>query len=108
MRKARIRESSCSPAEQVPCQAVLATPLDPYLPLRALAGYCGLSVRKLRQYLDDPAHPLPAYRVGGKILIRRSEFDGWIQTFRRRCNQDVEGMVAEVLDSVRAVHPRHP
>jgi hypothetical protein len=54
---------------------VLATALDLYLSLRALATYAGLSVRKLRHHLDDPTHPLPCYRVGGKLLVRRSDFD---------------------------------
>ena len=49
--------------------------LDPYLSLVGLAGYSGLSVRKLRAHLADVMHPLPCYRVGGKILVRRSEFD---------------------------------
>jgi excisionase family DNA binding protein len=72
-------------------------PLDPFLSLRALATYCGLSVRKLRDYLDDPLHPLPHYRVGGKILVRRSEFDAWISTYRRVGGVDVDPIVQEVL-----------
>ena len=58
--------------------------LDPYLPLRALSGYCGLSVRTLREHLSDATHPLPCYRVGGKVLVRRSEFDTWVRAFRDR------------------------
>ena len=38
-------------------RVVLSTPLDPFLPLRTLAAYSGLSVRKLRGYLTDPVHP---------------------------------------------------
>ena len=30
----------------------------------------------------DRTRPLPHYRVGGKILIRRSEFDEWMRLFR--------------------------
>lgn len=56
---------------------VVSTVLDPFLSLKALAGYSGLSVRKLRQHLEDPAHPLPCYRIGGKIVVRRSEYDAW-------------------------------
>ena len=52
-------------------RVVVSTPLDPFLPLKALATYSGLSVRKLRSHLEDPGHPLPCYRVGGKILVRR-------------------------------------
>ena len=64
-------------------QVVLSTQLDPFLSLKALTSYSGLSVRKLREYLVDPVYPLPSYRVGGKILVRRSEFDGWLQQFRK-------------------------
>ena len=55
-----------------------------YLPLADLAIYGGVSVRWLRERLTDPAHPLPHYRLGdgGKILVRRSEFDSWIATYR--------------------------
>ena len=50
---------------------------------RALATYSGLSVKTLRNYIDKlPDEALPAYRVGGKILVRRSEFDQWISAYR--------------------------
>lgn len=56
---------------------------DPFLPLRALAAYAGLSVRTLRHYLElPPDRALPCYRVGGKILVRRSEFDTWVAQYR--------------------------
>ena len=59
--------------------------LDQYLSLRALAAYSGLSIRKLRDYLDlAPADALPCYRVGGKILVKRSEFDAWMAQFQAR------------------------
>jgi hypothetical protein len=61
------------------------SPLDPYLPLKALAGYSGLSVRRLRQLLElPPADALPCYRLGGKILVRRSAFDAWMAQYASR------------------------
>src|SRR5262245_17600082 len=54
----------------------VTSPHDPYLSLRAMAGYCSVSVRWLRDRLTDPHHPLPCYRLpGSKILVRRSEAD---------------------------------
>jgi hypothetical protein len=41
--------------------------------------------------------PLPHYRVGGKILVRRSEFDAWIAAYRRVGDTDVDRVVVEVL-----------
>lgn len=88
--------------------------LDPYLSLRGLAGYSGLSVRLLRSLLRHPIHPLPHYRVGVmggsvplvaggdgrgcKVLVRRSEFDRWMATWR----QGPPGDVGAALDAVFA------
>jgi hypothetical protein len=81
-------------------QVAVSIPLDPYLSLRALAGYSSLSIRRLRTLLDDPGNPLPAYRVGSKILVRRSEFDAWAAAFRRVGRSDVNAIVRSVLGAV--------
>jgi excisionase family DNA binding protein len=70
---------------------------DAYLPLKALAGYSGLSVRTLRGYLAHPSRPLPHYRVGGKLLVKRSEFDAWMRTFRSVEASRVDAIVADML-----------
>jgi hypothetical protein len=76
----------------------LTTALDPYLGLRALAAYSGCSVRWLRDRLVEPQHPLPCFRLpGGKILVRRSEFDAWLAQYRSRGPRDVAGVVDDVL-----------
>lgn len=74
---------------------------DEYLPLRSLCRYSGLSIRRLRDYLNDSAYPLPHYRVGGKILVRRSEFDIWIAAFHdcreaSNINQLVNDVVSDL------------
>jgi len=74
--------------------------LDPYLSLKALASYSGLSVRKLRDYLSDPLKPLPYYRVGGKIVVRRSDFDAWIARYRMTGSAEVNKIVNEVLAKI--------
>jgi hypothetical protein len=73
---------------------------DVYLPLRALASYAGLSVRTLRMYLTHPANPLPCYRVGGKVLVRRSEYDAWVLRFRSNVAPAVDAVVDEVMRSL--------
>jgi len=68
-----------------------------YLSLRTLAAYSDLSVRTLRGYLSHPARPLPHYRVGGKVLVKRSEFDVWVTGFREESAPVVDAIVADVL-----------
>ena len=86
-------------------RVVLATE-DPYLSLKALAGYSGISVRTLRGYLDlSPDEALPCYRLpgGGKILVRRSEFDTWLARFRTRGRPNLARAIRELgLDRPRA------
>jgi hypothetical protein len=83
-------------------ELVLTIPTDPYLSLRALAGYSGCSVRWLRDRLADPQRPLPCFRLpGGKVLVRRSDFDTWIARFRQVGRADVQRVVAEVLEGLR-------
>jgi excisionase family DNA binding protein len=65
--------------------------------LKGLAQYSGLSVRRLRDYLRDRVHPLRHYRVGGKILVKRSEFDEWVSGFRAKEPTRLDAIVAGVL-----------
>jgi hypothetical protein len=81
-------------------RVIVSTALDPFLPLRALVAYSGIGLRRLYDFLSDPVHPLPHYRVGGKILVRRSEFDAWIAHYRRTQGVDVGGTVNDVLQAL--------
>ncbi len=89
--------------------------LDPWLSLEALSHYSGLSVRSLRAYLTDTTRPLPHYRmkephvvptkagkhrtVTGKILIRKSAFDAWMQHFAH--TPALDRLVDEVVEEFR-------
>ena len=68
-----------------------------YLSLRVLSTYSNLSIRTLRGYLSHPARPLPHYRVGGKVLVKRSEFDAWVSAFREELVPRVDAIVEDVL-----------
>ncbi len=46
---------------------------DGFLPRRAAARFCGVSWRTLESQTD-----LPAYRVGRKIVYRKSELVAWV------------------------------
>jgi hypothetical protein len=84
----------------------IAMPLDPYLTLRALAAYSGCSTRWLRERLTCLTHPLPHYRVNGKILVRRSEFDTWMAPFRQLGSPVREAAVAALARAGVQVQPR--
>ena len=73
---------------------------DGYLSLRTLSGCAGLSVRMLRIYLRHPAYPLPCYRIGGKVLVRRSDYDAWAARFRAVPTSHVAALVDDVLRGV--------
>ncbi len=76
------------------------TDLDPYLSLKALSAYAGLSIRTLRMALTDPVHPLPHFRPGGgKVLVRRSDFDQWMSKFRRE-GSDLDTLVSQIVKEV--------
>ena len=65
-------------------RARLALKLDDgYLPLDELATYSRLSVRLLWTMIKRKVDPLPHYRFGTKIEVRRSEFDEWAAKHHR-------------------------
>jgi lambda repressor-like predicted transcriptional regulator len=66
---------------------------DAYLSLRTLSSYSGLSIRTLRSYLNHMTHSPPCYRIGGKVLVRRSEYDFWASRFRARVAPAVDRVV---------------
>jgi Helix-turn-helix domain len=72
-----------------------------YFDLQALAGYSCCSVRWLRDRLVDRTHPLPHHRVGGKLLVKKEDFEQWISQYRQeRPADELEGVVNGVLAKV--------
>jgi hypothetical protein len=69
---------------------------DDYLDLRRLSRVSSHSVRTLRDRIHDAVDPLPAYRVGGKLVVKRSEFDAWMSR-RRYAAAKVDAIVDDVL-----------
>jgi hypothetical protein len=61
---------------------ILTLPADNYMNITALSNYSGISERKLKDLIQDPKYPLPAYKVKGSIRIKKSEFEEWISKFR--------------------------
>src|SRR6266849_8204847 len=63
----------------------LTLPLDPLMSFKALAAYASLSPRTLRGCTElPPDQALPCYRLLGKTLVRRSDFDAWLEQYRTR------------------------
>jgi len=50
-----------------------------WLGLRELTEYAAVSERTLRAWIHSPLNPLPASRIGGKFLVQRRVFDGWLR-----------------------------
>jgi excisionase family DNA binding protein len=70
-----------------------------WMDLKALRQYACLSERTLREWIHRAGNPLPAVRVGTKILIRRSTFDQWLENHRLKA-VDVGCIVNELVAGV--------
>lgn len=67
-----------------------------WLDLKALQRYACVSERTLREWVHRPINPLPAARVGVKILVRRSTFDHWLENHSLK-TVDVGSIVDEMV-----------
>jgi excisionase family DNA binding protein len=70
-----------------------------WLDLAALTEYACISERTVRGWIHRSSNPLPAVRVGSKILVRRSIFDAWLENHRLK-SVDVGCIVEEMVASV--------
>lgn len=67
---------------------------DRFLDLKNLSKYSCLSVKTLRQFLPF----IPHYKLRGKILIRQSAFDAFIEKFKAE-ETELDKVVKEITDS---------
>ena len=77
--------------------------LREWLGLRELSVYANVSERTLRSWIRSPRDPLPAKKVGGKVLVRRSDFDRFLEghQFEPLAAIDVDRIVDEVVGQHR-------
>jgi excisionase family DNA binding protein len=70
-----------------------------WLSLRQLTEYAAVSDRTLRDWLHRSTDALPAVRVDGKIFVRRTAFDEWLERHRIEPDAeiDVDGIVNDLL-----------
>lgn len=78
----------------------IETALPEWLDLKALTAHACVSERTLRDWIHRLNDPLPAARVGTKILVRRSIFDRWLENHRLK-PVDVGCIVDELVAGVR-------
>lgn len=83
---------------------ILVSPSDYYLKIKILSQYSGISERKLRELIHHPIYPLPSYKVEGNILIKKSEFDQWIQRFKQVSDEiNVDAVINDVMKDLQKV-----
>jgi excisionase family DNA binding protein len=70
-----------------------------WMDLTSLTRYAAVSERTLRGWVHRPANPLPAVRVGGKLLVSKTKFDKWLETHQLQ-SVDVACIVDEVVAGV--------
>lgn len=77
--------------------------LPEWMDLKAMRAYACVSERTIREWLHRGPRPLPAVRVGTKILIRRSVFDGWLESHPLTPTQslDVNSTVDEIIAGLK-------
>ena len=77
-------------------------PRPEWLDLKELTHYACVSERTLREWINRAVDPLPAVRVGGKILVRRSVFDHWLEGHRVK-HVDLGCIVDELVAGVKGM-----
>jgi hypothetical protein len=73
-----------------------------WMDLKAVQQYACVSERTLRDWIHRTIDPLPAVRVGYKILVRRSVFDRWLEAHLVK-HIDVGCIVDELVAGVRGL-----
>jgi excisionase family DNA binding protein len=85
-------------AQAQPCEKGTDTEVV-YLDLRGLSTYSSLAVPTLRDYLKEGG--LPHYKLRGKIIVKKSEFDSWLENYRVDKRQDLEDIVNDAIEGLK-------
>lgn len=73
---------------------------DQYFDLPGLKAYSCIPVPTLRDYIKRDG--MPCYKLSGKILVKRSEFDAWMDEYRIDSAEELNDKVGEVLERLKA------
>ena len=71
---------------------------DGYFDVKGLNRYSSLGCSTIRSYLK---RGLPHFKVKGKILIKRSDFDKWMEKYRVNKQQDLRRLVDETMEQLK-------
>ena len=77
---------------------------DQFLDLKGLSMYSALGVSTLREYIRRGK--LPAFKLKGKILIKRSEFDRYMEDYRININKDIDRIAREAIRSLKGTESK--
>ena len=69
-----------------------------WMDLRGCTAYAAISERTLRAWMHAPVDPLPSVQVGRKILVKRTDFDAWLERHKIK-PVDVGTTVDEILST---------
>ena len=81
-----------------PCEEATGKEVE-YLDLRGLSTYSSLAVPTLRDYLKEGG--LPHYKLRGKIIVKKSEFDSWMENYRVDKREDLDDLVDDVINTMK-------
>ena len=76
---------------------------DQYFDLRGLSAYSSLAIPTLRGYLKKDR--LPHFKIRGKLLVKKAEFDSWVTQFRVK--DRIESIVTEVINDLKRAESKH-
>lgn len=70
-----------------------------WLGLRQLTQYADISERTLRAWIYSRTDPLPAAKVSGKVLVRKTDFDKYLERHRVKPlhSIDLDSIVRDVM-----------
>ncbi|HUU14477.1 MAG TPA: helix-turn-helix domain-containing protein [Terriglobia bacterium] len=93
-----IRTPAARPAREARATRPIA-PWPEWLDLHSLTEYAVVSERTVRGWIHAPTDPLPAVQVRGKILIKRSELDRWLEQHIVK-SVDLGGIVEGIVEAM--------
>ncbi len=72
---------------------------DRYMTLAQTLEYLPLSERNIRERLSE----IPHYRVGKRLLFKKSELDSWMQGYREEAEElDIRALAEQALEKIRS------